>query len=69
MKTIDDNKTPVRNIEVSADRQWVQLEDGHVVSWKIYQKILKHSIKQVTKHVVYKIEGTTYFVMRGSKPE
>lgn len=72
MNTIDknfDDKTPVEGIVVLEQRAWIELNDGHIVTKKIYNKILKHHIKEVEKHVVYKVQGTVYFVCRNGQPE
>lgn len=50
------------------ERAWIVLEDGHKVTYKIYQKILKRVIRVFTKKPIYKIQETVYFVMRDKHP-
>lgn len=63
------DKTPIKQIQISAQREWILLDDGHTVSYKVYQKILKHAIKETERKTLYKIQETKYYVMRGEIPE
>lgn len=53
----------------TSERAWIVLENGRTVTYRVMCKIWAHTIKTLEQNPLYRIEGTVYYVMRGSQPE
>lgn len=47
---------------------FVELEDGSIVTRKVYDAVLEHYIHEHTKNIVYKVDETVYYIMRNEQP-